>query len=139
LFFQHREVVIMGKFAESDDYFDTAKENQFPFEIAPTCCDFFSCGLVVRRSAMTGCGYISVLQPEAIVCTAAGRLIRKSCGVQDPVKDVTGAIPGKHTPGTIRAMGSGRKAKNEESGIRVAERRYRLTPVGLVTICPTLD
>jgi hypothetical protein len=54
--------------------------------------------------------------------------------MQPGEQKVPGAVPGKDTPGTVRAVGGGSEAHHHDAGIRVAEARYGTTPVGFVRV-----
>jgi hypothetical protein len=54
--------------------------------------------------------------------------------VQDRIHEVTGAVPGKRSPGTISTMCAGSESKDQDARFGVPEARYRAGPVGLVLI-----
>ena len=56
-----------------------------------------------------------------------------------PIEKFTGAVAREHAAGSIRAVGSGGKADDEEPRTRIPETGYRPAPIGLATIGAPLD
>lgn len=73
-------------------------------------------------------------QLQAIVASDGARFIRQSKLVQNRVHEVAGAVAGKRPAGSVSAMRSRSKSKDENAGPGIAKTWYGTGPVSLIQI-----
>src|SRR5215470_16572790 len=132
--FQIIQVGIETDFPECDHHLHFLKSFNFPIEEWCAVGQFFWQRLVVRRGAAGSGSNVQVAEPESIITMRSSRLIRKASFVQNGVHEVTGRIASEGTPRTVRAVGAGRKAYDQNAGSGIAESWNRFTPVAPLSV-----
>ena len=127
-----REVSIPGNFAEADDDLDARQSLKFRREMPGAGSDLLGGRLVTRRSAADDGGDPGMAELQTIVDRDGTSFVGKAELMQDRIHEVAGAIAGEDAAGSIGAMGSRSKPKDENAGAWVTESRHRPGPVGLV-------
>ena len=129
-----REVAIPGNLPETDDNPDPRQERELLREVRGTFADLGGCRLVAWRSAANDCADPHAPQTEAIADVGGVWLIGETGIMQDGIKKITRAVPGKDPAGAVATVSTGREAEGQDAGARVAEARNGPGPVGLVDV-----
>jgi hypothetical protein len=66
---------------------------------------------------------------QAIFPVNRGRLVAETGTVEGRIEEITGGIPGEHTPGAVRAMRARRQPHYHGAGLYISKPRHRLAPI----------
>ena len=92
-------------------------------------------GPIVRRRAANGCREVQVRVAKAVSSASGRRLIRETRRMERLHQEGGGAVPGEHSPGSVRAVGRRGEADDHQARIGVAE---TWDGPGPVTLAPKL-
>jgi hypothetical protein len=132
-----RQVAIEGDLSETDDDADARKRLDFAGEMCGAVANLLRLRLVAGRSAADDGGDPGVAEFETIVAVGGAGFAGQAKFVQDRVHEVAGAIASKGAAGSVRSVGAGRKAQNEDASAGVTEAGNGARPVGLVQVGTT--
>src|SRR3954454_7583665 len=71
---EHGQEVIVGQLSERYDNLDPIQKLELAFQIASASAHLIQRRFVIRRSTVTGCGDVCVIQREPVVDRTAGGL-----------------------------------------------------------------
>ena len=118
--------------AQRDDDLEVRKEAQLPFQKRLASRELRSRRKISRRDAPHGGRDDAIMEDEAITARDGRRLVREARAMEGAVQPFTAAIARKHSSRAVPAVGRGREPDDEETSLRVAERRDWTAPVRLV-------
>lgn len=134
VFSMRRKKSIEGNLPQSDDHTEAFKQFEFFYEVRPAALKFNPARFILRRRAPDRRGNITISQLQAVVPMNRLRLICESRSVERSVEPVAAAIPGKHSAGSIAAMGRRSKADNQETRLGIAKTRQGFRPVTFAVV-----
>ena len=118
--------------AQRDDNLEVLKEAQLPFEKRLASRELRSRRKISRRDAPHGGRDDAIMEDEAITARDGRRLVREARAMEGAVQPCTAPVACEHSSRAVPAMGRGREPDDEETSLRVAERRDWTAPVRLV-------
>lgn len=128
------EVAVEGDLSQADDDANPGKRVDFACEMAGAVAEFLWQRFISRWGAAEDGGDPGMAQLEAVVAGDGSGFAGEAELVEDRVHEVAGAVSGEGTAGAVGSVSSGRKAKDEDAGARVAEAGYGFCPVGLIEV-----
>ena len=92
-------------------------------EVRPAALKFNSARFIIRRRAPNGGGNVTIREFQTVISMNRVLLIGETGSVERAVEPVATAIAGKHSAGSIAAVGRRRETDNQQTRIRIAETR----------------
>ncbi len=132
--YQVGQVAVPGDPAKADDGADLGQGCDLSSEVRRTIADLLRGGLVCGRGAADDGRDPGVAEAKSVVAGEGAGLGGEAERVEDGKHEVAGAVSGEGAAGAVGAVGSGRKAENEDAGAGVAEAGNGPRPVGLVQV-----
>jgi hypothetical protein len=136
--FQIVEVGVESNLPKSHDHSQVLQALDLAIKEGRTVGEFLRQRFVVGRSAASGGCDVQILECEAVLAIDCVRLARESKLVENRIHEVAGGIAGERASRAIRAVCAGREAEHEHMRIRIAEARYRFSPIIVIAISTAL-
>jgi hypothetical protein len=137
--FHDSEISIERNLAQGDHHLHAMQGIDLALQKRPAVAQLLGQRLVAGRRAACGGGDVRRMQRQAISARDAGWLRGEAGAVQHAVEPVARFIASEHTARTVRSMGAGGEAQNENARPGVAEARHRLAPIFPVEVGAALD